>query len=101
VENTTTMGCNARKTNRHEGRTMVHENNLSTNDAMLMFIPVVTANFSIKLKTRPTFIYSVCIDYFILEGITADSAGWRLKQCSILSAAARCWLVSAITSLGG
>jgi len=30
----------------------------------------------------------------------ADSAGWRLKQCSILSAAARCWLVSAITSLG-
>jgi hypothetical protein len=31
----------------------------------------------------------------------ADSAGWRLKQCSILSAAARRWLVSAITSLGG
>jgi len=31
----------------------------------------------------------------------ADSAGWRLKQCSILSVAARCWLVSVITSSGG
>jgi hypothetical protein len=31
----------------------------------------------------------------------ADSAGSRLKQCSILSAAARRWLVCAITSLGG
>jgi len=30
----------------------------------------------------------------------ADSAGRRLKQCSILFAAARHWLVSAITSLG-
>jgi len=28
-----------------------------------------------------------------------DSAGWRLKKCSILSAAARRWLVSAKMSL--
>jgi hypothetical protein len=30
----------------------------------------------------------------------ADFAEWRLKQCSILFAAVRCWLVSAIMSLG-
>jgi hypothetical protein len=30
----------------------------------------------------------------------ADSAGWRLKQCSILPVAARHWLVSDTTSLG-
>jgi hypothetical protein len=30
----------------------------------------------------------------------ADFAGRRLKQCSILSAAARRWVVSAVTSLG-
>jgi hypothetical protein len=30
----------------------------------------------------------------------ADSARWRLKQCSISPAAARHWLVSATTSLG-
>jgi hypothetical protein len=37
----------------------------------------------------------------IFDGIqVADFAGWRLKQCSILFAAARCWLVSIIISLG-
>jgi len=42
-----------------------------------------------------------CILWACLMGIqTADSAGRRLKQCSILFAAARPWLVSAITSLG-
>jgi hypothetical protein len=36
-----------------------------------------------------------------LKGILlADSAGWRLKQCSILSAAPRRWLFSPIMSLG-
>jgi len=29
---------------------MIHENKLSTNDAMLMFISVIAANFSIELK---------------------------------------------------
>ena len=37
---------------------------------------------------------------FIMWIKPADSAGWRLKQCSILSAAARRWLISAILSLG-
>jgi hypothetical protein len=42
-----------------------------------------------------------CILWACLMGIQrADFAGWRLKQCSILFAAARCWLVSAIMSLG-
>jgi hypothetical protein len=29
---------------------MIHENKLSTNDAMLMFISVIAANFTSKLK---------------------------------------------------
>ena len=41
-----------------------------------------------------------CILWACSMGIQpADSAEWRLKQCSILFAAARRWLVSAIMSL--
>jgi len=36
----------------------------------------------------------------LFYGDPADSAGWRLKQCSILFAAARRWLVSVMMSLG-
>jgi len=36
----------------------------------------------------------------LMEIQPADSVGWRLKQCSVLFAAARRWLVSAIMSSG-
>jgi hypothetical protein len=43
----------------------------------------------------------ICILWVCLIGTQpADSAGWRRKQCSKLSAAARRWLVSAIMSWG-
>jgi len=35
---------------------------------------------------------------YIMGLFNGNPAGWRLKQCSILSAAARRWLVSAIVS---
>jgi hypothetical protein len=37
----------------------------------------------------------------LFDGVQpADFAGWRLQQCSVLFAAARCWLASAVMSLG-
>jgi len=37
---------------------------------------------------------------YIMGLFDGDTAGWRLKQCSIIFAAARHWLVNALMSLG-
>ena len=56
---------------------------------------------AVAILTGHAAVRGTCILWACLMGIQhEDSAGWRLKQCSILSAAARRWLVSAITPLG-
>jgi hypothetical protein len=58
-------------------------------------------NVTVKLhKMNAAIWYNKMCKQLQLTPKLADSVGWRLKQCNILFAAARHWLVSAIMFLG-